>query len=163
MEPLNCLKNYFKLTLMFMMMLSCLSLAHGGEAEITFLSGGIGQGERVDMQEKQKNFNFWLSTASLASGKYISDVQVSIFYAEDHQQVFKCIMDGPWLMLKLPAGRYELIATYKDSSSQNEQVIRKVILLTKTQMPKQIQQIQKMVIYFKAYDDVTATSTSTSE
>jgi hypothetical protein len=74
-----------------------------------FLDGGIGQTETEGMQSERGNYSLWIITAARTSGAHVADVEVTI--ANDKgEQVFRRRLEGPWLMINLPLGRYEVRA-----------------------------------------------------
>ena len=74
-----------------------------------FLDGGIGQTETEAMQSERTNYSLWVITAARTSGAHAADVVVTI--ANDKgEQVFERRLEGPWLMINLPLGRYEVHA-----------------------------------------------------
>jgi hypothetical protein len=76
-----------------------------------FMSGGIGEGEIATMQAQRGNYALWVRTAAKGSGAYLSDVHVRIADAKK-AIVFNHVLDGPWLLVDLPPGRYEVQASY---------------------------------------------------
>ncbi len=79
-------------------------------APIPFISGGIGTDEREAMlrEAKTEGYNLKIVTAA-TGGAYLASVDVRI---ADRQgsEVLHTAMDGPWLLVKLPAGRYTVVA-----------------------------------------------------
>ncbi len=113
---------------LFVLMLSTLALtpayAQGGLAVqhargVSYVSGGVGQGERDALQEMQGRFNVKLVFA-LTAGNYLADVHVRIL---NHRgdEVLKTVANGPILLAKLPPGRYTVEAT-----SYNDQKIKRI-------------------------------------
>jgi len=76
-----------------------------------WVSGGIGAEERDDMIMALPDHNLKLLTAAERSGGYLAAVQVLVREAGG-RTVFETSLDGPWLLARLPPGRYELVATY---------------------------------------------------
>lgn len=76
-----------------------------------FVEGGIGQTETQDMEAERGKYSLWVMTAARTSGAHLADVEVSI--ANDKgEPVFVQRLDGPWLMINLPLGRYEVRSRY---------------------------------------------------
>lgn len=79
-------------------------------APIPFISGGVGTDEREAMtrEAKTEGYNLKIVTAA-TGGAYLASVDVRI---ADRQgaEVLHTAMDGPWLLVKLPAGRYTVVA-----------------------------------------------------
>jgi hypothetical protein len=74
-----------------------------------WISGGVTGDERHVMQSKSSRYTLWLVTA-VRGGEYLSDVHVSI-RDEKGVLVFDQLLDGPWLMVDLPQGLYNVVAT----------------------------------------------------
>jgi hypothetical protein len=79
---------------------------------VEFLSGGIGVGEREDLAVRGKEFNLKVVTAAERSGAYLAGVRVKAINAGG-AAVFDVTMDGPWLLAKLPPGKYALEAQFE--------------------------------------------------
>lgn len=75
------------------------------------LSGGASYEDLVDMHCQRRKFNLWVVTAALKSGAHMADVMVTV---RDSSQrvVFENALEGPWLFLQLPRGRYEVQAQW---------------------------------------------------
>ncbi len=70
-----------------------------------FVSGGVSDEEQVSLHAQREQFSLWVITAAKASGAYLSDVQVKVTDSQE-QVVFDAPLEGPWLMIDLPLGRY---------------------------------------------------------
>ncbi len=77
-----------------------------------FVSGGIGEGEIARLEAQRDKHSLWVITAARRSGAYLADVQVRITDAKK-AVVFDRTLDGPWLLVDLPLGRYEVEASHK--------------------------------------------------
>lgn len=84
------------------------------QGQIEFLTGGIGLDEsQAILQEGGKwPLMLELAKASTPRAVYISDVQISIKDVSG-TTVLETITDGPYLLAKLPQGKYSLDATYE--------------------------------------------------
>lgn len=76
---------------------------------ITYLSGGIGVDERDALRARAIDYNLRLSFAE-KTGHYLSDVEVVIRDATG-TTVLEAVSQGPWFFVKLPVGRYTVMAT----------------------------------------------------
>jgi hypothetical protein len=76
-----------------------------------FLEGGIGQTETESMESERAKYSLWIMTASRTSGAHLADVVVTVVDAKG-EPVFERRLDGPWLMIDLPLGRYEVRSRY---------------------------------------------------
>ncbi|HKY02795.1 MAG TPA: carboxypeptidase regulatory-like domain-containing protein [Burkholderiales bacterium] len=79
------------------------------QGPVSYISGGIGLEERQAMQGSTTDFNLKVQNA-IPGRPYVSDTTVSIVDAGGNE-VLKTTLDGPWLMAKLPAGRYTVRAS----------------------------------------------------
>ncbi len=80
-----------------------------------YVSGGITDDERVEMQTQRDRYSLWVLTAARKSGAYLSNVRVVI--TDAHKAVvFDAPIDGPWLFVDLPLGRYTVQATYQSET-----------------------------------------------
>jgi len=80
-----------------------------------FLDGGIGKPEAESMEADRSKYSLWIMTAARKSGAHLADVDVTIVN-DKGEPVFERRLDGPWLMIDLPLGRYEVRSRYKDES-----------------------------------------------
>jgi len=105
-----------------------------------FVSGGITPDEVTDLRSKQPFFSFSLLTAA-RSGAYLAGVHVRIV---DGQKtlVLETDLDGPYLLVDLQPGKYEIEAT-------NEGETQKRAVTLRQGNP------QRMVVYFKSDADVS--------
>jgi hypothetical protein len=75
----------------------------------TFLEGGVGATETESMESERTNYSLWIMTAARTSGAHLADAEVTIVN-DKGEPVFARRLDGPWLMIDLPLGRYEVRA-----------------------------------------------------
>lgn len=78
-----------------------------------FLSGGITVEDRVEMHAERLRYALWVATVAKPSGAYLSDARLRIERLPDRATVLERTMDGPWLMVALPAGRYAVRVSLK--------------------------------------------------
>lgn len=78
---------------------------------IEFLSGGVGKDERDAIQAQFKEFNTRLVFAD-STGKYLAAVAVRVTDAKG-KAVLETTTQGPWLLANLPAGGYEVKASFQ--------------------------------------------------
>jgi hypothetical protein len=122
----------------------------GGTEKLQCISGGVGETERDSLKNQSEQFNFWLITAVKKSGAFLSGVNVRVFDAQSKQLLITCTMDGPWLFVNLPAGRFNVETSYRENATQTEQIMREKITIRKNER-------RQIVHYFKTDDDVGAT------
>lgn len=77
---------------------------------VSYVSGGVGTESIERLNSIAGNFNLKLVFA-LKSGEYVSSVQVSVADAAG-KTFLDTTSEGPWLLAKLPAGRYRVSATF---------------------------------------------------
>lgn len=77
---------------------------------IAYVSGGVGEGEKSELRAQASQFSLWLTTAALRSGAHLDGARVRIRDLERQTLVLEHVMDGPWLFVALPPGRYEVEA-----------------------------------------------------
>jgi hypothetical protein len=82
------------------------------ESGAPFLEGGIGQPEIEAMQSETGKYSLWVITAARHSGAYLADVQLTITDAKG-DKVLARRLEGPWMLVDLPLGRYEVRADFK--------------------------------------------------
>lgn len=78
---------------------------------IEYLSGGVGTDAQDRINERAKDFNLKL-VFTLNEGNYIADVGVAVKDARG-RTVVEDTADGPFFLVKLPAGQYTVAATYE--------------------------------------------------
>lgn len=72
---------------------------------IRYVSGGIGEGERVELDALSSQFNLRLLFAQHGSGNYLADVRVRILNSRG-EAVLNAGSEGPWFFAQLPPGAY---------------------------------------------------------
>ena len=77
---------------------------------VTYVSGGVGAESIDQLSAIAKDFNLKLVFA-LKSGDYLSGVRVAIANTAG-KSMLSTTTDGPWLLTKLPAGNYQIVATF---------------------------------------------------
>lgn len=97
-------------------MLLSISNVHSADARvqtssgISYVSGGVGDDSIAKLEALARDFNVKLVFA-LQSGNYVSDVKVVIADAKGKTLV-DATSAGPWFLVKLPAGSYQVVATF---------------------------------------------------
>ena len=87
------------------------------QGDVTFVNGGAGDEEVQFIKQSMKDYSLALSFArsTAASAEYVASVAVTIKDAKG-ATVFESPSAGPWLLLRLPAGKYSVVANYHDVS-----------------------------------------------
>lgn len=86
---------------------------------IEYVSGGIGEEQVAAMRQLASRYSLSVMVAA-RGGEYLSDVDVTIASATG-KNVFSVRTDGPYLLVRLPAGRYRVTAQ-SGQASQTRQV-----------------------------------------
>ena len=81
---------------------------------VSFVSGGVGKGSIDRLSSLARDFNLKLVFA-LKSGDYVSAVKVTIADAAG-KTVLDTTSEGPWFLAKLPAGSYQVKATFEGNA-----------------------------------------------
>lgn len=83
---------------------------------VTYVSGGVGTDSIDRLNALTSQFNLKLVFA-LKSGDYVSDVKVTIANAAG-KTLMDTLSEGPWLLTKLPAGNYQITATFAGNTEK---------------------------------------------
>lgn len=75
-----------------------------------YVSGGVGAQEQAELEAMQRRFTLWVLTVDARSGAWLSDAAVEL-RAADGAVVLATQMAGPYLLVDLAPGRYQLIVT----------------------------------------------------
>lgn len=129
-----------------------LPLAHAiergtADSALAYVSGGIGESEQAALSAEKGRYSFWLTTAAKGSGAYLASVEVRILNARTRQSVLEHTMDGPWLFAALPAGRYEVEASFRESAGQPAQTLKKALTI-------RTGALRHIFLYFNTSDEV---------
>ncbi|ARO88294.1 hypothetical protein EBAPG3_011175 [Nitrosospira lacus] len=83
------------------------------QGQTQYISGGIGKDESEAILQAKDSWPLILELVQAADSRaqYISDVQITI-RDESGNTVLDAAAEGPYLLIKLPAGKYSLDATY---------------------------------------------------
>lgn len=89
---------------------------------IRYVSGGIGEGERAEMEALASQFNLRLLFAMQGSGDYLADVGVRILDPSG-AVVLSVESRGPWFFVQLPSDVYTVeVSTLGQSQRQTARV-----------------------------------------
>ncbi len=83
---------------------------------VSYVSGGVGTDSTDRLSSLARDFNLKLVFA-LKSGDYVSDVKVTIADAAG-KQLLDTTSEGPWFLAKLPAGNYQVVATFSGKAEK---------------------------------------------
>ncbi len=87
---------------------------------VRYVSGGIGENERAELNSQSQQFNLRLLFAMQNSGEYLSAVRVSILDARGGT-VLVAESKGPWFMAQLAPGDYTVEASVPDQTERQPQ------------------------------------------
>jgi len=90
--------------------LAVLAIDQGEQNGIAYATGGVGQDESAAMRGMAKDYSLRVLAAA-KSGEYVADVKVAISDAQG-KQVLALDTQGPYLLARLPPGRYRVDAAY---------------------------------------------------
>jgi hypothetical protein len=94
------------------------------QGNVIYLSGGIGQDAAAAMRREESKFPLTLEFVKHAkpSAEYLSGVNVTI---KDHQgtTVLTTVADGPFLLAKLPDGKYTVTADHEGQKKERNIVL----------------------------------------
>lgn len=85
---------------------------------VSYVSGGVGTDSIDRLSALAGDFNLKLVFA-LNSGSYVSDVGVVIADAAG-KALLDTTSDGPWFLARLPAGNYQIVATFAGHAVKRE-------------------------------------------
>jgi len=77
---------------------------------VSYVSGGVGTDSIDRLNSLAGDFNLKLVFA-LKSGDYVNGVTVTIA-DKAGQTLLDTTSEGPWFLIKLPAGNYQIVATF---------------------------------------------------
>ena len=112
-----------------------------------FVSGGIGSDEVAALKLERNQYGLAILTAAKGTGAFLADIHIRITDAHA-SLLLETVMDGPWLLVDLPAGRYTIEATL-DTRVQKSTLT----LLGGTH--------QQATFYFDTHDEVTPADAET--
>lgn len=84
---------------------------------IRYVSGGVGESERTELNAQSPQFNLRLMFAMQGSGNYLSAVRVSILDARG-EKILVTESKGPWFLAQLPPGDYTVEASVPGQDQQ---------------------------------------------
>ena len=114
---------------------------------VAYVSGGVSAEELAALSAEQTRYSFWLVTVARGSGAYLADATVKITAAIDGSVILEHKMDGPWLFVALPKGRYAVAAILSTGRNGSAQSLTKSITIGNSGR-------KKSVLYFDTGDKV---------
>jgi len=89
---------------------------------VWYAVGGIGEEESSRIAIDSVNHALSLRVAARGSGAYLADVDLRIVDG-NNRRVFQGHLDGPWLLIDLPPGRYEIVGEHEGEVSRLDVVV----------------------------------------
>jgi hypothetical protein len=83
-----------------------------------FVTGGVGQEEIDALNSEKKQYALAILTAAVGSGAFLADVHIRITN-EQSKPVLDTTMEGPWLLVDLAPGRYQVEAVLNSRVQKN--------------------------------------------
>jgi hypothetical protein len=94
------------------------TIEKGSVNNVTYETGGVGIEERAAMQEGIKGYDLRLVFAT-TKGYYLASIPVQI-KTPDGKVLLSEKSNGPWFWAQLPAGQYEVVASYKNKEEMHK-------------------------------------------
>jgi hypothetical protein len=88
------------------------------QGDISYVSGGVGTDESAALKSAEHHWPLAMRFTG-PGADYLSDVHVRIVGAHD-TEVLKTDARGPYMLVKLPPGRYTVHARYKDDDQTRQ-------------------------------------------
>lgn len=89
---------------------------------IRYASGGVGEGERAELNALSGQFNLRLLFAMQGSGDYLADIRV-VIVGQRGETVLSAASNGPWFYAQLPPGAYTVEASTPDQTQRQSVTI----------------------------------------
>lgn len=86
---------------------------------VTYLSGGTGAVQQKEIDAERLLYNTRITTENRRTGRGVAGAKLLILDAKNHA-VFDQAMEGPWLLINLPAGEYRLEAEYRGQTQRDK-------------------------------------------
>lgn len=140
----------FRAVALGLLLFASLDLAQPAEPAVTesgvaYVSGGIGQSEQASLLAEKGRYSLWLTTAASGSGAYLSNADVRVVDMKTRKTVLEHTMQGPWLFIALPPGRYEVQARYRDTDNEAVQTVTRATTIG-------VHARRQVIMYFKIRD-----------
>ena len=104
------------------------AIVHKTAGGVSYVSGGVGTDSIDRLSSLAGDFNLKLVFA-LKSGEYVSAVGVAIADAAGNT-LLDTTSEGPWLLTRLPAGNYQVVATFSGNAVKRQVAVGATSLRT---------------------------------
>ncbi len=145
--------TFLRITAVALVAAAC-GLAHADTASATairFVSGGASAEDFVILNQQAADYSLKLLFAAKGSGAYLADVHVTVTSLPSQQMVLDTRTEGPMLLAALPAGRYQVNASYSDVSPGAAATLSRTVVVSSRGRVSHI-------MYFSTADAVSAES-----
>lgn len=128
-----------------------LSTGVAASTQVPHRSGGVSVEAFAELRSQASAYSLELVLAARGSGAYLADVDVTVRSLPLREVVLEHRTEGPLLLVALPAGRYEVTASFADVLPGARDTWTRVIQVPRTGLARS-------VIYFETGDQVSAES-----
>lgn len=92
---------------------------------ISYISGGVGEGESEAILTESKQWPLLLELSQLENGRgvWIFGAKIKVLNAKN-QVIFDAQADGPYMLINLTAGQYQIEASYQGSIQKKSVLIQ---------------------------------------
>jgi len=91
--------------------------------EARYVSGGVGEEERLALAAMRGDFNLQLLFAVKRAGNYLADVEITVLDAGNNV-VLSARSEGPFFLARLAPGTYTVAARYGDVAQSRSTTVR---------------------------------------
>jgi hypothetical protein len=119
--------------------------AQRSEGAVKFITGGASDEAIAALNQQAAAYSLKLLFAAKGSGAYLADVQVTVHALPSRDVVLETRTEGPLLLAALPAGRYQLTATYADVTPGSPNSMTRTLVVPRSGQLSQ-------VVYFSTGD-----------
>jgi hypothetical protein len=109
--------------------LSCFALAQIPETlhseGISYITGGVGEGETTSILAEAKQWPLMLEMSQIENGRGVWIFGAKIKIVDSKKQlIFNAQADGPYMLVNLEPGDYQILATYQDVEQKRAVTIK---------------------------------------
>jgi hypothetical protein len=92
---------------------------------ISYISGGVGEGESEAILTESKQWPLLLELSQLENGRgvWIFGAKIKVLNTKN-QVIFDAQADGPYMLINLTAGQYQIEASYQGSTQKKSVLIQ---------------------------------------
>lgn len=91
---------------------------HEAAGGFQYVTGGVGEAQQAIMESRYDDYSFKLvNVRSGPDAAYVAKVDVTVTNDSD-EEVLSTTLQGPWLIADLPAGQYDVQATFDGATQE---------------------------------------------